>query len=284
MGGQLVVEDMSQLLAIHADTRVGYRHLHVVWRLVGTDGHATLVGKLACIVGQGVQHEERQYAVGLHDGLRRLHVEGDALHLETLAAAGENVEQRLQRETLDMQVELSLVQLNPMREHLVVAVYLVDEFTDVLLVAPPVDGIDHAVDERQQTVDERNLGPLLQVAPFALLEVQAADVQLFAALLNLLVERAVGLLAAIQPTEEPQQEEQQDDGSDNGKENPVQLADHAVELFGTRFKLAVLSRLLLQVEVAVAVVVAGNLVVDGGIGYAELLADAGHEVGSLQDG
>ena len=183
-----------------------------------------------------------------------------------------------------MQVELSLVQLNPMCEHLVVAVYLVDEFTDVLLVALPIDGIDHAVDEWQQTVDERNLGPLLQVAPLALLEMQSADVQLFAALLNLLVEGAVGLLAAVQPAEEPQQEEQQDDGSNNGKENPVELTDHAVELFGTRLELAVLSCLLLQVEVAVAVVVAGNLVVDGGIGHAKLLAYAGHEVGCLQDG
>ena len=51
-----------------------------------------------------------------------------------------------------------------------------------------------------------------------------------------------------------------------------------------RLEFTVLTRLFLQVEIEVAVVVAGGLVVQGGIGHAELLADRGHEVGGLIDG
>ena len=52
----------------------------------------------------------------------------------------------------------------------------------------------------------------------------------------------------------------------------------AVHLSGSRLKQAVLSCLLLQVEVEVTVVVALLLVVDGRIGQRQLLADRGHEI------
>ena len=51
-----------------------------------------------------------------------------------------------------------------------------------------------------------------------------------------------------------------------------------------RLEFAVLTRLFLQVEIEVAVVVAGSLVVQGGIGHTQLFADRGHKVGSLIDG
>lgn len=57
----------------------------------------------------------------------------------------------------------------------------------------------------------------------------------------------------------------------------------AVELVGARLVVAVLARLVLQVEVEVAVVVAGLLVIDGRIDDAELLAYRGHEVGGAVD-
>ena len=57
--------------------------------------------------------------------------------------------------------------------------------------------------------------------------------------------------------------------------------DGELQLRGTCFELPVLSRLLLQVQIDVAVVVALLLVVDGGVDEAQILTDRGYEVGSL---
>ena len=60
---------------------------------------------------------------------------------------GYDVEERLQREALDVEVQLSLPQLDPLGENLVVGFYLVGQFAHIVLVALAADGIDHAVDE-----------------------------------------------------------------------------------------------------------------------------------------
>ena len=55
-------------------------------------------------------------------------------------------------------------------------------------------------------------------------------------------------------------------------------------MVGTCLELSVLARLLLHVEVDVAVLVASGLVVDGRIDQTQLLANTGHQVGSLGNG
>ena len=71
--GHLMVEDVAELLAAHAPSVVGNRKLYVVGILAGRDGDlAAPVCKLAGVVGQCVQHEEGQHAVGLDDSRRRL--------------------------------------------------------------------------------------------------------------------------------------------------------------------------------------------------------------------
>ena len=167
----LVVKDVAQLLGRHAAARVGHGELHVVGLLQGADGHvAAAVSELAGIVSQGVQHEERQHAVGLDGGVGRYHGERHPLHVEAGLATEDEVEQGLQGETLDMQAELALPQLYPLREQVVLLVNLVREFSDVfhgvtaVLTVKMVDGVKDAVDEGGNAVDQRHLGALLQVA------------------------------------------------------------------------------------------------------------------------
>ena len=285
VSNHLAVEDVCQFVGSHAYASVGDREFHVVGSFGGGHGDAAPFGcKLAGVIGQRVEHEEGQYAVGLDHGLGGRYLQADALHLETFLAADNHVEQGLQREALDMEVQLPLPQLYPLCEQLVVGLYLVDKFEYVLTVAPAVDGIDHTVDERQQRIDKRNLGALLQVTALAFFHMAAADGQLLAALLYLLFQRVVIATPTSQPPEEHQQQHQQQDGSHDGQQNPVEMVDGIAQLSGTGLQLAVLSRLLLQVEIKVAVLVAVGFVVDSGVGHAQLLIDAGHEVGRLHYG
>ena len=144
--------------------------------------------------------------------------------------------------------------------------------------------MEDAVDEGRDAVDQRNLGALLQMAALRLLHAQVAAAQLVGFLLQHVVQLVVILLAPVLAVEEPQQEHQHQNGCQDGYEHPVELHRRLVVLGGTRFQLAVLARLFLHVQIEVAVVVAGGLVVQGGIDHAELFADAGNEVGSLVDG
>ena len=208
MRGQLVVEDMCQLVVVHAAARVADRHFDIVLGLRCMDVDRPLGGELAGIVGQGVQHEEGEYAVGLDHGASGFHAETDTFHLETLLAACHHVEERLQGETLDAQVQLSLPQLYPLGQHLVVGLYLLGQLADVLLVALSADSVDHAVDERQQAVDQRYLGTLFGMSAFALLDMSATEGQLLTALLQFLFQRILRGAPTVQAQEEPEQEHQ----------------------------------------------------------------------------
>ena len=129
----LVFEDVGQLLVGHADAGVVDAHLHIAVALGGADGHLSALGcELPGVVGQGVDHEEGQYAVGLHDGGGGLHVEGQRLQHEAAAAAGYDVEDRLQREALHAQAQLSLSQLYPLCQQGVVLLYLLRQLADIV--------------------------------------------------------------------------------------------------------------------------------------------------------
>ena len=129
----LMVKKMSQLLFAHTDAGVADAHLHITVGFLCADTHfPTLVSKLAGIVSQRVQHEERQHTVGLHHGFGGLYDKTDALQLERHPATGHHVEQGLKRETLYAQVQLTLAQLNPMGQHVVLLVNLIGQLADIV--------------------------------------------------------------------------------------------------------------------------------------------------------
>ena len=162
----LGVEQVSQLLCCHAQAGIGDGDFHVVLCIVGLDAHpSALWGELAGVVGQGVEHEEGEHAVGLHRQVGGLHLELDALHLEAATAACHDVEQLLQLEALYLQAQLASAQLYPVGQQVVVVAYLVGQLTGIFepFVSRMADGVAYAVDEWCDGVHQRNLGSLLQM-------------------------------------------------------------------------------------------------------------------------
>ena len=105
----LRIEEMSQLFFSHSCPSICDRDLHIVVSLCGGHVDTSLLGcKLSGIIHQRVQHEQRQDTVGLHLGIGLFHLEGDAFHLQTLATFSHNIKQRLEREGLNLQVQLAL--------------------------------------------------------------------------------------------------------------------------------------------------------------------------------
>ena len=105
----------------------------------------------------------------------------DALQLETHPRALHDIEKFLKGETLYLQLEFSLTQLNPLGECLVVFVDGIGNLLDVGESLCPdgfrftallefADFVNHAVDEGRDGVDEEYLGTVLQVAPLVLLQ------------------------------------------------------------------------------------------------------------------
>ena len=128
-----MVEGMGQLFVSHATAGICHGQLDVIGLFGSRDGDAAaLVGELASIVGQRIEHEERQYAVGLDNGIGRFDAERYALHIECRAAATHDVEQRLQWETLDVEIEFAATQLNPRRQQVVLFVNLIGDLADVV--------------------------------------------------------------------------------------------------------------------------------------------------------
>ena len=110
----LVVEDAAEGFGVHAFAVVGHGDLDVGGLLVGIDADvAASGGELAGIVGQGVEHEERQHTVGLDSRSGGTDVEFDALHEEAALALGDDVEEVVECEGLDVEAELALMKLYP---------------------------------------------------------------------------------------------------------------------------------------------------------------------------
>ena len=117
------VENVLQLLIVHAYSHVCNADFHISISYRGAHHHtATLGGKLAGIVGHGVNHEKRQRTVGLHHCLGGLYNQFHALHVEIHLALLHNVEQGLQRKTRNTEIKSSLPHLDPPGKHLVVLV------------------------------------------------------------------------------------------------------------------------------------------------------------------
>ena len=271
--------------------------------------------ELAGIVGQGVEHEQRECLVGLHHRRGGHDMQGYALQAEGGLRPGDDVEHILHREALYMQVELSPLELDPLGEHLVVVVDMPCEFNHIakaLCVEFPVvwclsDAshlVDHAVDIRNDVAHEEELGLVVDVLPLVAFGLQAGKRQLFVDVFGFLpllfhfqqvvflpslerLQQPVDVFGPVctscHAAEDDQQEDGDDDEGQDGDDEGVELHGEPLQLFGPRLQGAVLSGHLLQVEVYVAVDVAVVFVVHGRIDQTEVFADACHEVGCLFD-
>ena len=188
------VEDMRQSIFIHSLARIGDGNLNVtilgscrmailsssplgVIHHLGANHHLSAAWcKLAGIIGNGVDHEERQGAVGLHHSICRVHLQIYASHLETHLSFRHNVEEWLQREALDAETDGTLAHLNPISEYAVVLVDLVGQLRNILVsflsdcfrftaLFQSIHLVNHAVDKRRDAVHQRNLCSLLHVSP-----------------------------------------------------------------------------------------------------------------------
>ena len=85
------------------------------------------------------------------------------------------VKEGLQGETLYFEVQFTLAQLNPLCKDIVVIVDFVCQFADIcetllsvgsIEIVQTTDFMNDTVDERRNTIDERNFGTLLQMTSF----------------------------------------------------------------------------------------------------------------------
>ena len=140
----------------------------------------------------------------------------------------------------------------------------------------------------QNEVYERNLCTLFHVLPFAFLLLAFLQRNVVFNLFLLLFKCLI-LLNLAHPTVMSQIEQTKRYDEEYGNDTyhikkPVQLRHFCIKLFGTCLKLSVLTCLLLQVKVDVAMIVAQFLVVNSCINDTQLLVNAGNQIGSLTDG
>ena len=141
-----------------------------------------------------------------------------------------------------MKIQLALTQLNPLRQHIVLFIDLIGQFSDVIQTFLRVGGINSSetadlmtdtVYERQNTHNHRYLGTLVEMATLGFLNTQPAHLKVFGFLLQKIDQLMIVLAATIEIVEQPQQEHQQHNGPDNGNEHPVELFGSDVVLCGT---------------------------------------------------
>ena len=92
------------------------------------------------------------------------------------------------------------------------------------------------------------------------------------------------ILSPAHTVEEVEYQDDYHDHEDHGSDHHVELDGVLVEQGGTGLQLPVLSGLLLEVEVDIAVIVALLLVIECRIDQAESLPDGSHQIGSRLDG
>ena len=127
-------EERSELCLVHSLAAVFHRHLYIILGLVGIDVNASAVRrKAACVLGNGVEHEERQHLVCFDDAVGWRNVEPDAVEFVFDVATAERVEQDLKFEALYAQHYLALLQFHPIGKPLVGLLDRRRQLTDVLV-------------------------------------------------------------------------------------------------------------------------------------------------------
>ena len=170
-----MVEDAREFLRRQSLACVLDGNLHILVCRGREDVHgAAFRSEFPRIVSKGVQHEERKHAVGLNGEFCRLYFEVYALQLERHSALLHHIKSLLKRETLNMHAEVALSQLNPLRENVVIVVYLVGQFCHIIIslcphvgwlvgILKPVHLMNHAVDERHDAVHKEYLCAVFKV-------------------------------------------------------------------------------------------------------------------------
>ena len=172
-----------------------------------------------------------------------------------------------------METQLSLAQLYPLRQLVVLLIDIISQFADIVqtlgivgiigILSNLVCLMTNAVDKWQNTHRHRYLGTLLQVAALIALHTQTGLGNFLVLLLQQVVILRILLTLTIETVEEPQQENHQQNGNDNGEQHPVELAGLMVENACTGFEFTILACLLLQVYIDVTIIVTLGFVVDG---------------------
>ena len=214
---RFVVEYMSQAVCIHATPRITDREFDVCFVVCSADGYPPpFVRKLAGIVGKGVEHEQCQHPVCLDYSLCGFYDQRYTFHVKTGASSVDEFEKRLKAETLYVKAQLTLTQLNPLRQQVVLFVDFVRQFADVIQVflvvllfwirrvvyiPQMVHRIEDAVNEWRYAIDERHFGTLLQMAAFQFLQVQTTYMQFVGFLLQYVVQLVVILAFPVQVIE-----------------------------------------------------------------------------------
>ena len=272
----LMIEQMFKLFTGHSLSSIFYRYFYISIGLNGRNVHPPLfVGELSCVVSQSVEHEERKHPISLNHGIGWFYAKFNTFHLERCAPFKQHVEQRLKRETLNMQTQLALAQLDPICKDIIILIDLIDKLTYIgqsfivagTIAAKTVHLVNHTVDERSDIAYKRHLCPLFQIASLVLLYLQQLNGKLFTLLLQGAIFRICLRLLLVEIVEQPQRKEQQDDGRDNGDKHDVELRQLTLVLIGASFELTILTGGLLQVEIHITVLVALLFIVDGGIGH-----------------
>ena len=171
------------ILCRHTMTRVCHRHLHIVILFLCRQFHlSTCWCIFSCIVQERVHHKECQRLVCLHHSLRLIHLQGNALDVETLRAMTQGVEQRLQGKVLDVQRHHTLTYLHPMTQHIVIVVDFVNQFAEILeslthhlwrgilVRLQLVDFMQSSIKERGDTIHNRHRGQFLDILTLVLLQ------------------------------------------------------------------------------------------------------------------
>ena len=258
---------MCQLLFAHALTRICYRYLDIIGCLLSRNSYAaSLRREFTGIIGQGVQHKERQHTICLYLGICGLHIQGDTFHGKGLATMRHQVEERLQGETLNLEIQFTLTELYPLSKNIIVIVDLVCKFTDIgetLLLAGSIeivqttDFVNDSIDKWRNTIDEGNLSTLLQMTTLVIFQTQLANRHIILSLFKFVFELAIAsLFLLIQMVKEQQQEYQENDGYHHCRQHNIQLAGTAFILRCTSLQLTVLTGFAHQIDISIAVFIA----------------------------
>ena len=167
-----MVEKMRKLFLSHANTCISNADFHITVGCGGTYSDLpSPFRELTGIVGQRVEHEEGQYAVGLDNGISRSNNQLYAFQRERHLTSGDDIEELLQLEAFYLQAQLSLSQLYPMCQHVILLINLVCQLTyilqalatsrtlvvvrSILLFLKRFHLVDYAVNERHDGIDQR---------------------------------------------------------------------------------------------------------------------------------
>ena len=221
----LGIEEMVEGLLVHSFAGIANRYFHVCFSFAGADRHESITFcKLSGIICQRIKHEEGEHSVGLDYCGSWFHFKCHLFHIESCTTMGNNIEESLKWETLDMEIQTALTQLNPLCQHIIIFIDLIGQFLNIakpflpyleqiLLfisrrfsmrsVSDSLHFMDNTVYEWYDADDKCDLGPLFQMLFFVALHPHPCFCNFFLLLFQDLCQLVVLLLPAVHAVEDP---------------------------------------------------------------------------------